>query len=1084
MKNADSKGKTIQSLGSWFFDKRSRKRKYVTLTGRVVTGPEAVRLSRADQYSESHPAQQLRLELCMLSSIVSVEHLLQKQRKQLSILTAEVSEISLSDIEGSLLSLAEWGLPDQVLKRYKQAKISRLFPWQVDCLLTDSGAVLSGGRNMIYTAPTSGGKTLVAELLMLRKISATMSLGDPTIHPRKTIFFVVPFIALAEEKMTYLQYMWQDLNIGVKGFHGEDGSSSVLGEDVEVVVCTIERANILFTQLLDAHREDQISMVIVDEIHLLSDQQRGFLLEVLLSKVKFILKEKVQIIGMSATLPNIADLANWLDATLYTTTYRPVSLKTFVCMDNIMYAVQSREVSPPTLPPPQPIPQTVPLHTLGGVADANCVDIYDIPPFDDGLLTDAMLMDVVTEDTNDSGTYSVSTLTSHIHLDENHNHSRHLNNNLPVTSTEIGTASKNYSTDTSIKSLHGVDTSYIGAVGSSGQGDVKKVREVDLIYQRHIPRTHALKDDRDGLLQLCLETVQANQSALVFCNSKQRCETVATKIAQALQQQQSTSSISSYSTTAASMPPGSAATNAAKTLTSATHLSTSPSSATISTSSSSSSFQPMIALSSSHSTPLLFQTHAQHLQQQRSALLQQLQELAAGLCPVLRSTIPYGVAYHHAGLTQDERKLVEEAFKAHVVQILCTTSTLAAGVNLPAHRVIIRSLQMGDSYLSVAAFRQMCGRAGRTGLDVHGEAIVMVDNQAFGSATSAASATVASAFAGASFSNTATASSKETRSVGASLASSYRNTAGIRSYAQAQPAAPIGNSGTLKTSFSALGRSKERSHCEQLLTCDLDPLTSCLHTAHGGGLEKLLLEMIVCRRLTHDHMVLPFVQCTLFAAQQQPSHTSPLTSTVPDDSNLTTASANPTYNHRNGDGGSNAMGGVNTNAEIVSASSTSSVAVESVRRAMIFLRREQLVQNTSTGSLAPSPFGKATTLAGLSPQEAVATLPALLQAKSRFLLQAGGLHGVYLITPVTTAPLEPPWTAYESLLDALYREYPDAQAVAEYLGIFRHTAQSFRFSAKPSWHHLPELYKRYKRFYNALVLFVLMQEWPLGKVLK
>ena len=144
-------------------------------------------------------------------------------------------------------------------------------------------------------------------------------------HGHGLILFVVPFVSLAEEKASEFRSKWADLQIGVKCFHGDDPSREIT-DDIDVAVCTIENANSILTFLFDKRKSHRLRMCVVDEVHLLSDDRRGFLLEVLLSKINYALKEQTQVVCMSATLPNIGDLASWLDADLHTSGFRPVDL--------------------------------------------------------------------------------------------------------------------------------------------------------------------------------------------------------------------------------------------------------------------------------------------------------------------------------------------------------------------------------------------------------------------------------------------------------------------------------------------------------------------------------------------------------------------------------------------------------------------------------------------------------------------------------------------------------------------------------------------------------------------------------------
>lgn len=70
---------------------------------------------------------------------------------------------------------------------------------------------------------------------------------------------------------------------------------------------------------------------------------------------------------------------------------------------------------------------------------------------------------------------------------------------------------------------------------------------------------------------------------------------------------------------------------------------------------------------------------------------------------------------------------MEECFRKGLIFVLTATTTLAVGVNLPAHRVIIHSLKIGRDKLDVLHYKQMCGRAGRPGLCTEGESFLVVE---------------------------------------------------------------------------------------------------------------------------------------------------------------------------------------------------------------------------------------------------------------------------------------------------------------------------------------------------------------------
>lgn len=102
-------------------------------------------------------------------------------------------------------------------------------------------------------------------------------------------------------------------------------------------------------------------------------------------------------------------------------------------------------------------------------------------------------------------------------------------------------------------------------------------------------------------------------------------------------------------------------------------------------------------------------------------------------CERLAYCAKYGTAFHHSGLHSKQKELVEDAFRKGLIKIIGCTPTLAAGLDLPAYRSIIRDYKRYTSHgmtnIPVLEFLQMAGRAGRPNFDAIGENIVITNSE-------------------------------------------------------------------------------------------------------------------------------------------------------------------------------------------------------------------------------------------------------------------------------------------------------------------------------------------------------------------
>lgn len=79
-------------------------------------------------------------------------------------------------------------------------------------------------------------------------------------------------------------------------------------------------------------------------------------------------------------------------------------------------------------------------------------------------------------------------------------------------------------------------------------------------------------------------------------------------------------------------------------------------------------------------------------------------------------------------MTKDEKEIIERGYRTGTLFVLVATSTLSTGINLPAKAVIFKTPFIAMNWIDSAKYKQMSGRAGRTGFDSRGESIMICAN--------------------------------------------------------------------------------------------------------------------------------------------------------------------------------------------------------------------------------------------------------------------------------------------------------------------------------------------------------------------
>jgi len=202
-------------------------------------------------------------------------------------------------------------------------------PFSLDEFQREAIHKLERSRGVLVSAPTSSGKTVVAEYAIWRRLQAPEELRRPRGQPSDVVY-TTPLKALSNQKYRDLGDRYGISNVGlVTGEH-------TVNDGAPVVVMTTEiLRNVIYD---DPARVDRVGDVVLDEIHYIDEYPRGTVWEEVIVEAP----RHIRLIGLSATISNVGEVAEWMsglrgDVETVVRTERPVALETWLAIANSLH---------------------------------------------------------------------------------------------------------------------------------------------------------------------------------------------------------------------------------------------------------------------------------------------------------------------------------------------------------------------------------------------------------------------------------------------------------------------------------------------------------------------------------------------------------------------------------------------------------------------------------------------------------------------------------------------------------------------------------------------------------------------------